>query len=280
MSSNPSTEALPDDLAFELQRTSQARGSLGHPLYYFPQIGSTNDEAARLAERGAPQGTTVIASAQTAGRGRFGRTWFSPPGAGLYVSVVCRDRRAAPYVSLAGGVAVAEGVRAATGLPVEIKWPNDIVIEAGPSTSLGAGRGRRRKLAGILAEGPTSSEGLQYVVLGFGINLRPAAYPPDIADLATSLETELGRQVDAGPVLASTLVALNRWLSHLTMGDTAALLATWRNLAPSAVGATVEWDTPSGPRSGRTLGVDDAGALRVSIDGGVERIISGTVRWI
>lgn len=272
MSSNPTAEALPDDLAFELQRTSKERGSLGQPLYYFHQIGSTNDEAARLADRGAPQGTTVVASAQTAGRGRFGRTWFSPPGAGLYVSVICRDRRAAPYLSLAGGVAVAEGVRVATGLPVEIKWPNDIVIETG--------RGRRRKLAGILAEGSTSSDGLQYVVLGFGINLRPAAYPPEIADLATSLETELGRQVDAGPVLAATLVALNRWLSHLAAGNSAPLLAAWRGLAPSAVGAPVEWDAPSGVRSGRTLGVDDDGALRVSVDGGVERIISGTLRWI
>lgn len=272
MSSNPSADSLPDDLALELQRTSRERGSLGHPVHYFHEIGSTNDEAARLAERGAPEGTTVIASAQTAGRGRFGRTWFSPPGAGLYVSIVCRDRRAAPYLSLAGGVAVAEGMRASTGLPVEIKWPNDIVIDAG--------RGRRRKLAGILAEGSTSAEGLQYVVLGFGVNLRAAAYPPEIADLATSLETELGRHVDAGGVLASTLVALNRWLSHLAAGNAGPLLARWRELAPSAVGAAVEWDAPSGPRTGRTAGVDDDGALCVRVDDRVERIISGTVRWI
>src|SRR5687767_9144179 len=149
-------DVLPSELAIELSRTAAARGRFGDPAYYYSEIGSTNDEAARLAEHGAPEGTTVMASAQTAGRGRFGRSWFSPPGAGLYVSVVCRDRRAAPYISLAGGVAVADGILAATGLPVEIKWPNDIVVDAG--------RGRRRKLAGILAEGSTSSEGLQYVV--------------------------------------------------------------------------------------------------------------------
>ena len=272
MSSNQTTEALPDDVASELRRTSAERGRFGEPAYYFAEIGSTNDEAARLAALGAEQGTTVVASAQTAGRGRFGRTWFSPPGAGLYVSVVCRDPRAAPLLTLAGGVAVADGINAATGLPVEIKWPNDIVVDAG--------RGRRRKLAGILAEGSTSAEGLQFIVLGFGLNLRAVAYPRDIADRATSLESELGRPVEAGPVLAQTLAALNRRVSELAAGRTAPLLERWRALAPSAQGALVEWDTLSGPRCGRTAGIDDDGALRVIVDGAVERIISGTLRWI
>ena len=272
MSSNLTTEALPGEIASELQRTAHARGPFGNPAYYFTEIGSTNDEAARLADRGAAQGTTVIASAQSAGRGRFGRAWFSPPGAGLYTSVVCRDRRAAPFITLAGGVAVADGIRAATGLPVEIKWPNDIVVDAG--------LGRRRKLAGILAEGSTSAEGLQFIVLGFGINLRPAAYPPDIADRATSLESELGRPVDAGPVLAETLVALNVRVTELADRVTASLMKRWRELAPSAQGALVEWDVPTGIRRGRTAGIDDDGALRVTVDGTIERIISGTVRWI
>ena len=272
MSSNPGTEALPGDIATELRRTAGDRGAFGDPAHYFTEIGSTNDEAARLAEHGATEGTTVIASAQTAGRGRFGRTWFSPPGAGLYASVVCRDRRAASHLTLAGGVAVADGIRSATGLPVEIKWPNDIVVDAG--------LGRRRKLAGILAEGSTSAEGLQFIVLGFGINLRPAAYPPEIADRATSLESELGRPVEAGPVLAATLVALNQRVAELASGTAASLLARWRALSPSGQGAPVEWDAPSGRRRGRTAGIDDDGALRVMADGAVERIISGTLHWI
>src|SRR5690606_6342284 len=140
---------------------------------------STNDEAARLAAAGATQGTTVVAAAQTAGRGRLGRAWFSPPGAGLYASVVIRDPRAAPLLTLAAGVAIAEGIRAAAGLPVEIKWPNDLVVDAG--------LGRRRKLAGILTEGSSGVDGLQFVIVGFGVNLLPAAYPADIADRATSL---------------------------------------------------------------------------------------------
>ena len=196
------------------------RGPIGYRIHYFSEIGSTNDEAARLAELGAPEGTIVIASAQTAGRGRFGRTWFSPPGAGIYVSVICRDARAVPYLSLAAGVAVADAIRTSTGLPVEIKWPNDIVVRGG--------RGRRRKLAGILAEASTSPEGVQHVVVGVGINLRPAAYPPEIADLATSLESELGREVAPATVLATTLVGF-------TIGSPSSGRAIRRRCSPAGV---------------------------------------------
>ena len=244
---------------------------VGTPVHFFDEIASTNDEAARRADLGAPEGTTIVASAQTAGRGRFGRTWFSPAGAGLYVSVIVRDRRAAPFLSLAGGVAVADGIRIATGLPVELKWPNDVVIDDG--------RGKRRKLAGILAEATTSTEGIQYVILGFGINVQAAAYPPEIRDRATSLESELGRPVDRELVLTATLAELEARLAQLAFGTTAPVLARWRELAPSASGSPVEWDTPSGVRSGRTEGIDDDGALRVRADGAIERIISGIVRW-
>ena len=264
-------EPLPDEIAFALERSADRRGPFGARVLYFSEVGSTNDEAAVLAESGAPEGTTVVASAQTAGRGRFGRAWFSPPGAGLYVSVIVRDRRAAPLLTLAGGVAVAEGIQVATGLAVEIKWPNDIVVDTG--------FGRRRKLAGILAEGSSGAEGLQHVVIGFGINLRTAAYPAAIADRATSLEAELGRDVDPGPVLAESLAALAVWVRQLASGAPAPLLARWRQLAPSARGATVEWESPEGARSGRTAGIDDSGALLVNDGSRTERIISGTVRW-
>jgi BirA family transcriptional regulator, biotin operon repressor / biotin---[acetyl-CoA-carboxylase] ligase len=263
-------ETLPSEFEAALRLTADRRGQFGERIFYYGEIGSTNDDAARLAEHGAPQGTIVVASAQSSGRGRFGRAWFSPAGAGLYVSVIVRDRQAAPLLTLAGGVAVAEGILAATGLPTEIKWPNDVVVHAG----------KRRKLAGVLAEGSTTADGLQYVILGFGINLRPAAYPPEIADRATSLETELGRPVDAALVFAETLAALAKWAAALADGNTPSLLARWRELSPLARGATVEWETPDGPRSGRTIGIDDAGALLVRSEDRTERIISGVVHWM
>ena len=264
-------EPLPSEFVAALDYTRERRGRFGSTIHYHAEVGSTNDEAARLAENGAAEGTTVFASAQTAGRGRLGRLWFSPPGAGLYVSVVIRSRTVAPFLTLAGGIAVADGIRAATGLPVEIKWPNDVVVNAG--------LGRRRKLAGVLAEASTADE-LQYVVLGFGINLRPAAYPPDIADRASSLEGELGRVVDAGVVLAESLAHMAAALALLERGQSSALLEWWSRLSPCALGTPVEWDTPDGPRSGRTAGIAADGALLVRSGDRIERIISGIVRWV
>jgi BirA family biotin operon repressor/biotin-[acetyl-CoA-carboxylase] ligase len=267
------SEALPLELAAALRATRLRRGVLGEPAYYFSETTSTNDVAAVLAERGAPEGTLVLAGAQTSGRGRLGRTWYSPPGAGLYMSLVLREPTSAPYLTLAGGVAVAAGLRAATGLPVEIKWPNDVVTHGtnGPA--------RRRKIAGVLAEASSSTDGLQHVILGIGINLTPVAYPPDLADRASSVESELGRAVDPGPVLGEVLAALARELAPLSVGDAAGLLRRWRALAPSASGASVECETSSGRITGVAAGIADDGALLVHVGGKVERVIAGEVIW-
>jgi BirA family biotin operon repressor/biotin-[acetyl-CoA-carboxylase] ligase len=265
------SDPVPEDLAAALARSAARRGCFGDPVYFFNECSSTNDVAAMLAQHGAPEGAVVIAARQSAGRGRFGRSWFSPEGAGLYVSLVCRNRQAAPLLTLAGGVAVARGIRAATALPVFIKWPNDIVTgEAGRA---------RRKLAGILAEASTGADGLQYVILGFGINLRPAAFPPALADRATAVETELGRAADAAAVLAETLAAFRTSFDRLAAGDRQEVLARWRELAPSAHGAVVEWTTPAGDLRGTSAGIDDEGALLVQVGNRTERIISGEVRW-
>ncbi len=266
-------DALPPDFADALQAVGARRGRLGDPLYYLHETSSTNDVAASYADRGAPEGTTVVAAAQTSGRGRLGRSWYSPPGAGLYLSIIIRDARAAPFLTLAGGVAVAEGVRRATGLPLEIKWPNDVVT---PGAS---GPSRRRKLAGVLAEASSSSDGLQHVVVGIGINLSPASYPQELADRASSIETELGRPVEPGVVLAEVLAALAVELEPLGRGDASGLLARWRRLAPSAVGATVECDTPGGRVIGTAAGIADDGALLVRVGNRVERVIAGEVVW-
>jgi BirA family transcriptional regulator, biotin operon repressor / biotin---[acetyl-CoA-carboxylase] ligase len=265
------SDPIPADLAAALDATRGRRGAIGEPIYYFSEASSTNDLAARLAEAGAATGAAVIAGRQTAGRGRLGRRWFSPPDAGLYLSVILRGGEAAPFVTLAGGVAVAEGVRAATGLPVEIKWPNDVVMAGTP--------GSRRKLAGILAEATSDATGVQYVVLGIGINLRAAAYPPDIADRATSLETELGRTVDSGLVLGEILASLAAQWDALTHGGGASVLARWRRLSPLAAGSRVEWDSGTGRVSGVTAGLADDGALLVRTGGHTERIISGELLW-
>ena len=246
----------------------------GARLHYAAEVASTNDLAAAAAERGEAEGTTFVAGAQTAGRGRLGRTWFSPPGAGLYISTILRRPALAPWITLAGGVAVAEGIREATGLPVQIKWPNDIVAVGG------RGFTARRKIAGILAEASSTTDGVQHVVLGIGINLSPAAYPPELADRAGSIEGELGRPVETGPVLAQVLAGLNGTLIELEASGPPALLARWLSLAPSATGARIEWDGPSGVENGVTAGLADDGALLARTTAGLARIIAGEVRWM
>lgn len=268
------SDALPAEFARALDSTAPDRGVFGTRLEYFAEVGSTNDVAAAAAERGAPEGTTIVAGAQTSGRGRRGRTWFSPPGAGLYVSTIIRRTSIAPWLTLAGGVAVAEGIRVATGLPTEIKWPNDIVAVGG------AGFKSRRKIAGILAEASSGPGGLQHVVLGIGINVGAASLPPELSGRAGSIETELGRAVDAGAVLAHVLSALNRVLSEVEHAGPPSLFTRWLELAPSAFGQRLEWDGPHGITTGVSAGLAEDGALLARTPEGLARIIAGEVRWL
>jgi BirA family biotin operon repressor/biotin-[acetyl-CoA-carboxylase] ligase len=268
------SDTVPSEFAAALAGSAARRGCFGSPVYYFTESSSTNDIAGFLAEHGATEGTTVLAAAQTAGRGRLGREWYSPPGAGLYVSVVVREPAAAPYLTLAGGVAVADGVRAATGLPVEIKWPNDVVTPAGSAFP------RRRKLAGILAEGSSGTASIEYVVLGFGVNLRSAAYPVDIADRASSIETELGRPPDGPRVLVEILAKLAELVDLLAAGTPEPLLSRWRALAPTSRGTHVQWQGPDGWASGLSAGIADDGALLVRTNDSVQRVVAGEVRWL
>ena len=252
-------------------------GRLGTSVHYFPTVGSTNDIAATLAQSastGDVEGAVVIADAQTAGRGRRGRDWLSPPGGGLYVSLVLTPGRApvdgpraTALLTLAAGVALAEAVETATGLGVDVKWPNDLHVSG-------------RKLAGILAEAASGQSGTPPIVLGYGVNLGPMAYPPDLRDRATSLESELGRPVDRILVFIETLAAMARRYDDLLNGRFDAILDAWRAKAPASVGARVSWTTASGPRDGVTAGLDDQGALLVKVGGHTERIIAGEVNWL
>jgi BirA family transcriptional regulator, biotin operon repressor / biotin---[acetyl-CoA-carboxylase] ligase len=278
---------VPRELADALTRARPRLGPLASRLLYFPTVGSTNDialsrvassrSAKASAERSSSseraEGLVVVADQQTAGRGRRGHTWFSPAGSGLYVSVVlapARARvdpeRATLLLTLTAGVALAEAVEAVTGLHVDLKWPNDLYIA-------------RRKLAGILAESSGSSAPGESVVVGYGINVSSTAFPPELGERATSLESEFGRAVDRRELLVETLVSIARWYQDLLEGQFDAILDAWRRRAPAASGARVTWITTAGPQSGVTAGIDDRGALLVQAGDRVERIIAGEVTW-
>jgi len=266
-------QPLPDDIARALVSTGDRLGAFAGRVSWCDEIGSTNDMALRLAAEGAGEGRVVVAGAQRSGRGRHGRAWASPPGAGVYASVLLRpESRALPLLTLASGIAVAEGIQAASGLDAAVKWPNDICVTA-PAGGL-------RKLAGILTEAAVSRDEAPHAVVGFGINVGLAAYPAEVAARATSIELELGRPIDRGLVLAECLAALWRRYQDLQHGRVGPVLDAWRQRAQSTLGRRVEWDGADGVRSGVAVAVDDNGALLVRSASGESRVISGEVRWL
>jgi BirA family biotin operon repressor/biotin-[acetyl-CoA-carboxylase] ligase len=273
---------VPDDVRGELSRVASRLNGIAQRVHWLETVGSTNDIAARLADAGAGEGTVVVAEAQTAGRGRMGRVWHSPAGAGLYVSIVLRPspvvqlspgtgfparETSTALLTLAAGVALAQGVQAATGLPAEIKWPNDLVVA-------------RRKLAGILTEAAAEGRALQFIVLGFGLNLRQAAYPSELAQRVTSIEAETNRPADRAVILAEILAAIGDRYADLRQGRFDAILSAWRERALSLWGSAVEWNSSGARVRGWAEGIDDTGALLVRAGGRVQRLVAGEVTWL
>jgi BirA family transcriptional regulator, biotin operon repressor / biotin---[acetyl-CoA-carboxylase] ligase len=258
----------PSDITEALARAGSRLGPFENRLSWYEEVGSTSDLAAAAAEAGASEGLVVVANTQSLGRGRVGRSWSSPRGAGLYVSVVLRPGGSAlRLLTIAAGVAIAEGVHAASGLETCLKWPNDVYVGS-------------RKLAGILAEAGSSAGAVDHVVLGFGINIRRAAHPPDVVARGTSLESELGRDVDRGLVLAECLAALSFRYGMLQTGVADDVIAAWRKRGALFMGRAVEWDDDGGSRRGRVEDIDATGALLVRVDDRIVRVISGEVRWL
>jgi BirA family biotin operon repressor/biotin-[acetyl-CoA-carboxylase] ligase len=263
-----------------------ARGELG-PFAAEGRVvastASTNDDALAWAASGAPEGAWVVAGAQTAGRGRRGRVWVSPPGAGLYVSVVFRPRSTAAttdpgqdpamaLLTVMAGVAAAEAILDATAVRATLKWPNDVVVERAGAPA--------RKLAGILAEGAMIGPRLSAVVVGLGVNLRASAYPPEVAARAVSIEALAGRPVDPDGMLVALLGALARRRRALGQpGGPASLLDAWRSWSPSAKGARIRWRRQDQVCEGVTAGIDESGALRVHSRSGETRLVAGEVEW-
>jgi BirA family biotin operon repressor/biotin-[acetyl-CoA-carboxylase] ligase len=285
----PRSDPLPRELEEALDAVRARLGVLGTSWLYYPTVGSTNDVAAALAggSNARLEGAVVMADAQTAGRGRRGRTWFSPPGSGLYISVILlpgrarrSPERATSLLTLAAGVAIAEGIERVTGLGPQIKWPNDLLVG-------------RRKLAGILAEGLAvdRSAGVGHVVLGYGINVGLVSVPADLRERTTSLEAELGRAVDRAAVAAESLAALATRYDDLLAGRFDAILDAWRSRSPSSLGTRVTWAPGStagaagtaavtgDTRSGLTAGIDEDGALLVRTSLGTERVVAGELTW-
>lgn len=228
-------------------------------LIWHRSVGSTNDVARKAAQAGEPDGTVVLAEEQVAGRGRRRRSWYSPRGTGLYVSLVVRsgawfDRPA--VAQLGAGVAVAEAVAGCTRAEVELVWPNDCY-------AAGA------KIGGVLVEAETTGGQFEFLVCGMGVNVNQSReeFPDELRAHATSIARLTGAACDRTDLL---LVLLDRLGELRRMADAegpAAVLARWAAISPSSMDTEVQVDTIEGILSGRTAGLSPEGALRLRVDG-------------
>lgn len=246
----------------------------GH-LHHFSFVDSTNTMLLAAAASGAPEGTVYLADEQTAGRGRGGHAWHSEPGtpdepAGLYVSVLAKPAlhlREALWLSLATGLAAQSAVRATSGLTVDLRWPNDLLLG-------------NRKLGGILVETavePDASATLRYAVIGIGINLNQPSFPPELAGIATSLRLASGRAQSRQAILTALLRALDYELTQLE-AQQPDLLERFTAGSSWVRGKRVHVPEQGG-YTGITAGLDERGFLLVSSDDGVLRtVLSGGVR--
>lgn len=236
----------------------------------FDELESTNTEALNQARRGADEGLCVVARRQTKGRGRHGRTWLSPAGAGLYFSVVLRPQieiRFLPLLTFAAAVAVYETLRE-FGIAPDIKWANDVHVGG-------------RKISGILAETAETLKG-SAVIVGIGINLTAENFPPEIAAIATSIETEIGKKFDAATVLEKLTNNFSEFYRMLCAENGAnEIRSAWTQRSSYASGKSVRAALENETIAGITCGIEDNGALRISTaDGDVKIITAGDVEML
>jgi len=227
-------------------------------IRHFPEIDSTNRYLIDEARAGAPEGVVAVADAQTAGRGRLGRTWSAPPGSSLLVSMLVRppiDVARAHLVTMAAGIAACEAVFVVADFAPSLKWPNDLVVG-------------RRKLAGMLAEAEIRDGRLDALVVGIGVNVNWDAFPEDIAETATACNVEAGRAVDRDALLEALLDRFDAQYETLLGPDgPAAVLAGYRQRC-ATLGREVRVELASESFSGTAVDVSDDGHLRVRVAGG------------
>ena len=238
-------------------------------VHYFPVIGSTNDHLKDLAKQGAPHGTAVLAGLQTGGHGRMGRSFHSPEGMGIYLSILLRPGCAPTelmHLTCATAVAMCEAVENATGLRPGIKWTNDLVCGT-------------KKLGGILTELGLSPRGsVEFAIIGIGINCsqQKADFPEEIRDIAASLDMVTGKQNDPAVLAAAILESLHRMDAGL-LTEKDPILAEYRRNCIT-VGKKISVVRGDEIRHGTALDVDVEGALIVEFDDGtVAAVNSGEV---
>lgn len=267
--------AVPDILSVSEIASQLHTKWLGHQIRYFHELGSTNTEAKRIAEEAQNadwHGTVVVADMQTAGRGRRGRSWNSPHGAGLFFTILLKpeiDPANAPMLTLVKAMAVVKGIHQVTGLLPQIKWPNDIVLNG-------------KKIVGILTEMSAQVDYINHIVVGTGINVHHREFPEEIAETATSLELELmqtGREqhISRAQLLGAVLEHFELYYEkYLKTQDLSTLMEEYNTMLANKDHRVRVLD-PLEEFEGIAIGINQRGELLVDRDGKLARVSSGEV---
>lgn len=248
----------------ELSAYRRSDGVLGAQVYYYPQLGSTNDLLLQWGEQGAAEGTLILADEQTAGRGRMGRRWSAPAGTALLFSLLFRPKgyfgQQAARITMLCGLALIEAMQALTHLPVQLKWPNDVILGMD---------GDWRKLAGMLSDVGMMEGVPAFLVVGIGVNVNvPAEQLAELAPNAGSLSAALGHPVDRVALLDGFLVRAEAYYRELQAGWDP--LPAWSSCL-AWVGRRVILHTPGGSVEGYFERVDESGALVLRTNDGWRR---------
>ena len=249
---------------------SHLRGCiLGRRIEHREVTGSTMDDARELAQHGAPEGTVVVAELQTGGRGRRGREWLSARGAGITASIILRPPfppSMAQHLSLLAALGVAGGIRAGTGAPARVKWPNDIMLDG-------------KKLGGVLIELIAEADRIGAAMIGIGLNVNGtvADLPPGLEETATTLEAHLGAAADRTEVLCGILGAMDGLYGGLCADGPDTILRQWREM-DVCLGQRIRAVEGTGEIEGRAVGIRDDGALEIELpDGSTRALLAGDV---
>jgi BirA family transcriptional regulator, biotin operon repressor / biotin---[acetyl-CoA-carboxylase] ligase len=256
-----------EDLSPEQLATHLRTRRMGRTFQFLPLCDSTNDVVRAAATGGADEGLLVAADSQTAGRGRQKRVWHSPPGMNLYFSLLLRPRievRQAAPLTLLAGAALAQSL-ARAGVVPRLRWPNDLLLPV---------EGQMRKAAGFLMEMASEGQNIRHIVLGVGVNVNGADFPPELAMRATSLFLAAGQRFHRGQVLAGFLAAFEPVYDDFLTGGPSRGLAEWRRYADLRHAPPIVRDGIEG----LATDVDETGALLVrDTSGQIHRLTSGEI---
>ena len=253
-------------LTEETLRMGMATKSFGKKIYTFETIDSTNNCARALAGCWAAEGTVVISEHQTLGKGRHGRAWQANPLENLTFSLILRPTVPPDYLNLLPlyvAVAVAKAVEDSTGLRVECKWPNDLLVNG-------------RKFAGILLEGAVKENALEYVVVGIGLNVNQLKFDGDLEHRATSLRRECGREIDRPGLFRSILASLELYYHEIISSNAQAILPSWLSHC-TMLNKQISVSTNGSIISGVVKGLSREGGLILQSDGSEQTLYAGDV---